>query len=315
MMGAMTDNEPTTIPELIGGSVNWLRTTHRIPREDIAAEMRRHGFKWSANRVTDLEAGRKSVGVKELVGLAHTLSRLSPWDIRISDLMRTKSHWEADLAGVDEPDEERLELAEGTTVPIQTFAGYFRGEPVDLDLGAATQGGGSRFYALFNEDPDRYNRLLGDNKDLDIFGTMDEPGEPERALAHKLNVLSEEVLAASIGLWGRMLTQEREARLGGDGIPEAATPEERERQARSLQARRGRVTLALQKEVRERLEAEAEARGELPDPPKSDKESQEWPTSRSGKTGSTLSGGKTRSGVKGASSSRSSGMPARSKRR
>lgn len=151
---------------------------------------------------------------------------------------------------------EPVRLSSTVEVNSGVLAGLFSQRGVDV--GTATRPERKDpLSARYQAGDARILRLLGENADVVKRGDYAPRGEAERFQARKLGVPAEEVMAASIGLFGLSLTDERDARIGILGLSASETTQ------------RGHITRDLARKIRERLEAEK--RGELPDPPTTDK--------------------------------------------
>lgn len=69
----MTQAEPLRPAATVRRRVRELRKAHDWTAERLAAEMTKAGFDWTRQTVTNMETGRRNLGVDELVGLAVVL--------------------------------------------------------------------------------------------------------------------------------------------------------------------------------------------------------------------------------------------------
>jgi transcriptional regulator with XRE-family HTH domain len=69
----MTQAEPLQAAATVRRRVRELRKAHDWTAERLAEEMAKAGFGWTRQTVTNMETGRRSLGIDELVGLAAVL--------------------------------------------------------------------------------------------------------------------------------------------------------------------------------------------------------------------------------------------------
>lgn len=208
----MTQPEP--IRAVVGRNVHDVRERQAMTAEELARRARVAGLNWSTSRVFDLEAGRKAVSLGELLVLAQALTG-SGHAVTLPDLL-----YSADPVEVTE-----------------TF--HIRGE----DLRRALTGGTVRLRP--DSAPERpHERLLAALESLDVDVDMDAlvaaqeaAGAAEEKAAQVLDTDRLTVLVAAVALWGRGVSQERDARVDPDSTPQA----------------RGHVTRALIAELGEYL--------------------------------------------------------------
>ncbi|MEF3119734.1 helix-turn-helix transcriptional regulator [Kocuria flava] len=208
----MVQHEP--IRAVVGRNVHSERERQAMTAEELARRARVAGLNWSTSRVFDLEAGRKAVSLGELLVLAQALTG-SGHAVTLPDLLHSAD-------------------------PVEvTDALHIRGE----DLRRALTGGTVRLRP--DSAPERpHERLLAALEALDVDVDMDAleaaqeaAGAAEDKAAQVLDTDRLTALVAAVALWGRGVSQERDARVDPDSTPQA----------------RGHVTRALIAELGEYL--------------------------------------------------------------
>lgn len=233
--------EGETLRTVVGENVQRIRQTRDVRQADLAAALRERGVAWSWNRISELEAGKKNVSVEQLVILADALGATTNQEVGLAHLL---------------DGEGRVKLSDAVAVDRGVLAQYFLGEHVEMHVlrdNSELREAAAEAWGRVSENLGRAGRLMGERgREVRVNDPDVRPGTAEVNLARKLDEKPLIVQAAAIGLWGRSLTAERDARSGSEGDPA------------SIAARRGRITRDLQGQIRERIEAER--RGELLDP-------------------------------------------------
>lgn len=198
--------EPEPIRAVVGRNVHEARERQAMTAEELARRARVAGLNWSTSRVFDLENGRKPVSLAELLVLGSVLTDKGQ-AVTLADL----------LAGAD-------------SVEV-TDAFHITGE----HLRQALTGGRVVIYprGMDREDMRRARAApaerLGEAMDylgLDdwelVERAADAPtGAAEDKAARTLGVSPLVVLLASVALWGRSLTEQRDALVEPGGTPQA----------------------------------------------------------------------------------------------
>ncbi|MFC8531378.1 hypothetical protein [Nocardia sp. NPDC057227] len=213
-----SENEPARevpVAEVIGANARRIRGEH------TADQMSRHaqwaGLKWNTGRVADLEKGRISPTLPNLVAIAAALRSLTGQDVTL-----------ADLVAHDGP----IRLNDVLVMPAARLAGYLRGELVRVFASETPA------LAAEAEEARRVVRRWLDNRedwleDLDQVNAwqaaMHNATDADERAAADLGLSVAEMLARSVEMWGRGFSAERDARAG-DG----ASNQKRGRIARTL---------------------------------------------------------------------------------
>ena len=180
----------------------------------------RLGIRWGRSSVTALEAGVRELTATELLALpcimlaAVSAKYPDDWEQYLDDV---------ELAAFVQLDRsESLKLTETLALRREVLAGWFgKGKPVP---------------------PPRFVSMSGSaHLNATAVGQPVVSGEAERKLARTLGVEPGDVVAAAVKRWGRSLTEERDERVRA--LIDEDTP------PRTVQARRGRVTRELRKEL------------------------------------------------------------------
>lgn len=219
---------------VIGHNVARLRGDKT--QEQLSRLLRRRGLKWSRSTINGVEAGRREVDLVELCFLADA------FEVPVGAL----------LAG-----DLRIDLGEERSVPLDcirqalqsTTAAQLEVWAPGSHVGAFIAGhaalsehlqrpGVTQLWQRWWPEAFANDEITAVAINLVMEGMS---GLVEQTTAKKLGVNPLDLAAASLGLWGQCMADEREARLG------AAT------QPRSRQALRGHVTRSLQKELAQKL--------------------------------------------------------------
>lgn len=221
-----SDPVPQSIRAVIGQNVARIRADQGINAETLAESMRTAGFAWAAQRVYELEAGRKTVSIAELLTLAAAISR-SGEVVTVPDLMRS-----ADLVPVSED--------MGLT-PADMHAAL-TGGPVVLSL---TPQARQRLRGLAERASVAADVAMQDlaewglqDLDMDALDAVGAPDAADRKAATKLGVPVWVVQVTARRLWGRQLSAERDAEVDPGATAQA----------------RGHVTRALTEQLRMEIE-------------------------------------------------------------
>lgn len=180
----MADGYPTTLDELLGAELRAWRRDREWTQDEMAAHLRAHGLSWSRASVAAAERGAKTFDLGEFVLLC--LARgLAP------------AGWFRDEGNVG--------LRRDAAPPVLTA----------LALRAVF--GGEREADLRWDD-------LGDLIGVTLPAPQTAPREAETKAAQKFGVTVADVEAAALSLWGRPLTDQREAVIGYLRSDTPATP-------------------------------------------------------------------------------------------
>lgn len=198
-----------TVGQALGRNLRRLRDERRWTQEETARQVRRAGVDWTRDNIAQIETGRRrSIDLETLVPLADCFG------IALADL------FEGDGA---------VELDEGVSIDLDALRQALNGATV-----------GSEDVPL---------ALTGDAVDRALDGAVRvTPVELDVRTARRFELDVDQVTEAARGLWGRTMTEEREARV--DERTEGELP------ARSLQAVRGHVSRELLDEIRPHLEGD-----------------------------------------------------------
>jgi transcriptional regulator with XRE-family HTH domain len=205
-MGDMTDGvfDFRPVGHVVGGNLARLRQQHRLTQHEAARRCQAAGLNWTRVRIAAIERGdRDTVDVGTLLLLAAAFG-VAPAEFFMGS------------GGV------RL-----STGAVQSLAGVRRTLSCVPRPDLAAEDRPHRIEVLPSGDPGEMTRM--------VMATI----EADAALAERLGVPSGRVVDAAIGIWGRSLTEERDARVAALGDME---PGER-------QAHRGHITRELAQEI------------------------------------------------------------------
>ena len=214
---------PVKASTTIGLAIRYFRTSNGVSAEDLARACRFVGLSWSRPTLAAVEAGNRGLLFEEVLALPIVFEKV---EVHLSVL---------DLVGEDGIDLTPRFHATQNGVSLLFNGGDFAdSEDIYLDLKRL----GVPSLEEFARD------ILSDHprlpKDTGIQALVAaEKDEATQKASRRLGQSIRDVSAASIVLWGRSLTEERNARVG-----------EQDAEEPSLRALRGRATRLLLEELR-----------------------------------------------------------------
>ncbi|MFN2490126.1 MAG: helix-turn-helix transcriptional regulator [Actinomycetota bacterium] len=223
----------STLDDLIAGNIKLIRGERGLSQHDLAERARAAGLPWTQGTVASIETGKRKVTKGEMLLLQHLLGAPLPILLQADE--------DIDLGGVLASSEGLDRLARGdTSVPV--------GVEVKLRWSVRPS----------SREEQRLAKSYGQATDEATLQRMAQATlrEAERkapkSLAERygLDVSAFEVVLASHDLWGRSLSDERDARLaeGSDDPPERR------------RALRGHATRELFEELKKHMESRRRTR-------------------------------------------------------
>lgn len=216
MIAAMTKAKP--ISNVIGENLRHWRSEAGVTQDEVARAALELGFEWTQATVAAIETGRREVSLGEFVALPFIANRLAP---------RAGGGRFRRLYGFLAEAPEAIALAKDVRLadPANNLWTLFDGAAVGGN-GRVPAGAVSPRPGVRERIPERVESEL----------------DAQRKAARSLGVEPGMIGLAAWQLWGRNLTDERDARVSrrvGNDVS-----------ARSLQAHRGHVTRELLEEIR-----------------------------------------------------------------
>lgn len=254
--GGRAERAPEPIAQILGRRLREAREEAGLRQEDIAQAATRFGFKWGRSSVAALEAGARKLSAEELLMLPRIAQEvglpgdqliqdtdavlinddLALWGRSLRRMLLTRSESQS-LHKANKQHRKKFEDAIFARTPATTLP--IVGEFLNPDERLRN----ARFYV------DRYaSMLLG----VYLWPQLDEhqarkavarsvhPAEADRKVAAKIDADPHTVSLMAEALWGRSLTEERDARA--DERSDHEDP-------RALQGARGYVTRELTQEL------------------------------------------------------------------
>jgi transcriptional regulator with XRE-family HTH domain len=212
--------EPVPARTLLAENLRRLRTDAGVTIDQVARAAYGHGLDWTATFLSGVERGSRGLTAEQLLALPVVLADALGFRVTLTDLLAG----EAPVLLVAEPPGTRAGR-QRATVP----AGYLRdlvtGQPVPRPFSALPQPGPVPQVNPAQRAAEQVREIrragLGD-VDIRALGRAQAgAGEAETRLARKLAVPSIVVVAAAASLWGRSLTEERDARVAAGAGPVA----------------------------------------------------------------------------------------------
>lgn len=214
----MTVNNPT-LPQVIGMNVKKLRDTHTL--EDVAAQGRSLGVRWSGGSIRAIEQGEFKATIETLVILAIALDGLETDGKTIRGTITLR-----DLIDSDQPIALTTKYETSTDRLLEFLGGGTSGTALDLNRMISRMAEGAREWA------EEMKSLNLPDTPYDFLLQVEQAG-PESAaehrLAKKINVHVQELRFWSVHLWGKSFEDYRDEIAGPD-----ATPQKKGRVSRGL---------------------------------------------------------------------------------
>ncbi|MFD3800023.1 hypothetical protein ACFWQJ_02835 [Kocuria palustris] len=223
---APPDSDHSSIRAVIGQNVARIRDEKGLTAEALADEMRIAGFSWAAQRVYELEAGRKQVSIGELLALAAAASRQGD-PVTLPELLRST---------------ELVPVSEVMGLMPEAMEDALTGGEVVFSLTATAQ---QKFDSVANKASSIANAASQELRtwglqgiDMDTMRAARDPDSADRKAAARLDVPVWVVQMTAHRLWGRRLSAERDAEVDPEATAQA----------------RGHVTRTLTEQLREEIE-------------------------------------------------------------
>lgn len=204
----MDDDATVTLRALIASNVSRLREDSGVPAERVAQAAEAVGLTWTVAWVEAMEHGQKALGAEQLVALPIVLSAALGHRVTLADL----------LAG-DEPvvlgkGEGHAPIENAYLREVVTGSTFKRPFPeVGQDATALLLASN----AAVQEKLRTIREANLDDVDVRTLGRAEAgSGAAEAKLARRLDVAEIVVVGAAASLWGRSLSDERDARLRDD---------------------------------------------------------------------------------------------------
>lgn len=213
-------DEAPDLQAVIGRRLRAVRAP-AMRQDDVAAGMRRYGFNWTGATVAAIETNRRNVSLEEAIALPLVLR------CELTDLVLS-------------PDVPKVALNERGAIHRAALAAVLVGE--------ATQASEQELHPLLRSSlPELDEDVLqaweqgrfADEALIGVWINEARQQEAERKAARHLGVSTAQVAALALRLWGRSLSEERDARL-----------QETDYRAASEQAVKGHITRELRDEIK-----------------------------------------------------------------
>jgi transcriptional regulator with XRE-family HTH domain len=200
---------PVPLRALLARNLRRLRQDAGVELEDVRRAASGTGLEWTTSWLSSVERGTRGPSAEQLLALPVVLTTALGFRVTLADL----------LAG-EAPVLLGPETDARASVPAKYLRDVVTGEPVRRPFVAPAPealpelGGAARAAEKMRE----IRRAgLGD-VDVRALGRAEAgAGDAEHKLAKKLSVAPIRVIAAAASLWGRSLTEERDARLADGG--------------------------------------------------------------------------------------------------
>lgn len=244
--------QPVTVRELISGNLRRLRLDAAASHDDVARAARRYGLSWTTQWVAAVERGQRAPTAEQLIALPMVLAEAFGHRIGMADLLMGNAPV---VLGKEAPD---------GTAPAPVSGAYLREVVTASPYRRPFSAPGTPFSTVDSGDG-ALARAAAKMREISRAGLGDVDiralaraeagaGDVEDKLARKIGVAPIIVIAAAASLWGRSLTEERQARLTADTFSDEPHPKP------------AVVMRRLTTDVTDRIE-EAAAKANAPTPP------------------------------------------------
>jgi hypothetical protein len=212
--------EPVPVRALIAENLRRLRTDAGTALEQVVRAAQGHGLDWTSNWLASVERGSRGLTAEQLLAMPVVLADALGFRVTLADL----------VAG-DAPVLLVTEVPVGRSARSRASvpAGYLRdlvtGQPVPRPFSGASASGAVPEVSPAQRAAEQVREIrragLGD-VDIRALGRAQAgSGDAETRLARRLAVPPVVVAAAAASLWGRSLTDERDARVAAGQGPVA----------------------------------------------------------------------------------------------
>jgi hypothetical protein len=211
MGGVVEVPAAVTFRELVASNLLRLRETAHVPVERVVQAAQGVGLNWSAAWLRSVEQGQKALSGEELVAMPIVLSAALAHRVTLADLLISDDPvvWKRDSAPI--PASYLREVVTGTP-----FRRHFTDTAHDATalLIASNAAAVEKMRTVREAN-------LGD-VDMRTLGRAEAgSGTAEARLARRLGVPEIVVIAAAASLWGRSLSDERDALVRANGTDQS----------------------------------------------------------------------------------------------
>ncbi len=212
--------EPVPARALIAENLRRLRTDAGVGVEQVVRAAQVHGLDWTASWLSGVERGSRGLTAEQLLAMPVVLADALGFRVTLTDLIAGEAPV---LLVTDVP------IGRSSRSRASVPAGYLRdlvtGQPVPRPFSSAPASGPVPEVSPAQRAAEQVREIrragLGD-VDIRALGRAQAgAGEAESRLARRLAVAPVVVAAAAASLWGRSLTEERDARVAAGEGPSA----------------------------------------------------------------------------------------------
>ncbi|WP_420034665.1 helix-turn-helix domain-containing protein [Streptomyces sp. cg28] len=252
---ATTEN-PRPLSAVVGESLRKFREDRGVRQEDLADEARKYGFTWGRSSVAALEAGNRDLSIGELLIIPSIVKKLGGWSEPLVPPNTVIALNESLWMNTNQLPSHIITLLSATENPISLPEGEpLNQEDEDVELGSLENYGGKEdtqsfeFRKRIALNVKLYEvmlrKLWPDKSDVAWPGIATGYEVAKRigeriTMPNGLTADGRIVQAFSLGMWGRPVGDERDARAAMRGNYETK---------RALQSARGHVTRELTEEI------------------------------------------------------------------
>jgi hypothetical protein len=211
-MGGVVEAEtPITFRDLVASNVSRLREAAQVPVDRVVKAAQSMGLEWNASWLRGVEQGQRSLTGEELIALPVVLSAALAHRVTLADLLL------GDAPVVVRPD--------ASPIAAPYLREIITGAPYRRHFSDVTQDATALLMASNAAAVEKMRIVREANfSDVDMrtLGRAEAgSGTAESRLARRLDVAEIIVIAAAASLWGRSLSDERDALLRGSGAKQS----------------------------------------------------------------------------------------------
>jgi hypothetical protein len=208
--------EPVPARALLAENLRRLRTDAGVGVEQVVRAAQGHGLDWTSTWYAAVERGNRALTAEQLLALPVVLGDALGHRVTLADLIAG----DAPVLLVPDPPISRSGLARAS-VPASYLRDLVTGQPVPRPFSGTHAGAVPEVSPAQRaaEEAQAIRRAgFGDMDIRALSRARSGAGELESKLAKKLAVPAIVVVAGAASLWGRSLTEERNARVAaGEG--------------------------------------------------------------------------------------------------
>jgi transcriptional regulator with XRE-family HTH domain len=222
---AQTRGVTHELSKTVGAAIRRIRISHGISVEDLARASRSIGLSWSRPTLASIEAGKRGLAFEEILALPIMFGwvnvQVSVLELLGEDGLDLTPLWHATPAGLAELFNGGSDLSDSSEIHL------------GANIAERARTARKEWERTLRRHP-----TLPEDTGLKALAAAEKDEATQKA-SRRLHQTVLDITVASINLWGRSLTEERNARVADEDLPEPTRT-----------ALRGRATRVLLDELR-----------------------------------------------------------------